>query len=45
LLRVELAAMMTRTHSPLVAVVDSGALIGCVTLPGLLDALPSLGSA
>jgi hypothetical protein len=37
--------MMTRTHSPLVAVVDSGELVGCVTLPRLLDALLSLGSA
>jgi CBS domain-containing protein len=41
----ELAAMMTRTHSPLVAVVDSGELGGCVTRPRLLDALLSLGSA
>jgi CBS domain-containing protein len=35
----ELAALMARTHSPLVAVVDGGALLGCVTLPRLLDVL------
>jgi CBS domain-containing protein len=35
----ELAVLMARTHSPLVAVVDDGRLIGCVTLPRLLDAL------
>jgi predicted transcriptional regulator len=35
----ELAALMARTHSPLVAVVEDHRLIGCVTLPRLLDAL------
>lgn len=35
----ELAALMARTHSPLVAVVQNDLLIGCVTLPRLLDAL------
>jgi hypothetical protein len=35
----ELSVLMARTHSPLVAVVDEGRLIGCVTLPRLLDAL------
>jgi CBS domain-containing protein len=35
----ELAALMARTHSPLVAVVDRDGLVGCVTLPRLLDAL------
>ncbi len=37
----ELAALMARLHSPLVAVVDDGLLIGCVTLPRVLDALLS----
>ncbi|SDJ72616.1 CBS domain-containing protein [Nonomuraea jiangxiensis] len=37
----ELAAMMARTRSPLVAVVDDGRLAGAVTLQSLLDhALP-----
>jgi CBS domain-containing protein len=35
----ELAVLMARTHSPLVAVVEGDRLIGCVTLPRLLDAL------
>ena len=35
----ELAAMMARTHSPLVAVVENDLLLGCVTLPRLLDVL------
>jgi predicted transcriptional regulator len=35
----ELAALMARTHSPLVAVVDGDELLGCVTLPRLLDVL------
>jgi CBS domain-containing protein len=35
----ELAVLMARTHSPLVAVVEDDRLIGCVTLPRLLDAL------
>ncbi|MFC4016046.1 CBS domain-containing protein [Nonomuraea purpurea] len=33
----ELAALMARTHSPLVAVVDDGRLLGAVTLQALLD--------
>ncbi|MGW3351786.1 CBS domain-containing protein [Nonomuraea rubra] len=33
----EMAALMARTHSPLVAVVDDGELIGAVTLQALLD--------
>ncbi|MEV0831549.1 CBS domain-containing protein, partial [Nonomuraea rubra] len=33
----EMAALMARTRSPLVAVVDDGALIGAVTLQALLD--------
>jgi len=33
----EMAALMARTHSPLVAVVDRGRLIGAVTLDRLLD--------
>ncbi|MCF6476687.1 CBS domain-containing protein [Nonomuraea sp. MG754425] len=33
----ELAAMMARTHSPLVAVVEEGRLLGAVTLQSLLD--------
>lgn len=33
----ELAALMARTRSPLVAVVDKGRLLGAVTLHGLLD--------
>jgi CBS domain-containing protein len=35
----ELAALMARTHSPVVAVVEGDRLIGCVTLPRLLDVL------
>ncbi len=35
----ELAVLMARTHSPLVAIVEQQRLIGCVTLPRLLDAL------
>jgi len=34
---VELAALMARTRSPLVAIVESGELIGAVTLQALLD--------
>ncbi|MEO3867610.1 CBS domain-containing protein [Nonomuraea sp. B12E4] len=33
----EIAALMARTHSPLVAVVDHGRLLGAVTLQVLLD--------
>ncbi|TDE56589.1 CBS domain-containing protein [Nonomuraea mesophila] len=33
----ELAALMARTHSPLVAVVSDGRLLGAVTLQALLD--------
>ncbi|MEV1005006.1 CBS domain-containing protein [Nonomuraea sp. NPDC050202] len=33
----EMAALMARTRSPLVAVVDDGQLIGAVTLQALLD--------
>jgi CBS domain-containing protein len=35
----ELAVLMARTHSPVVAVVEDDRLIGCVTLPRLLDVL------
>ena len=35
----ELAALMARTRSPLVAVVDGAELLGCVTLPRLLEVL------
>ncbi|RCG32044.1 CBS domain-containing protein [Sphaerisporangium album] len=35
----EVAALMARTRSPLVAVVEGGRLIGAVTLHGLLDHL------
>ena len=35
----ELAALMARTHSPLVAVVEGTEFLGCVTLPRLLDVL------
>jgi CBS domain-containing protein len=35
----ELAVLMARTHSPLVAVVENHRLVGCVTLPRLLDVL------
>jgi CBS domain-containing protein len=33
----ELAALMARTRSPLVAVVEGGRLVGAVTLQSLLD--------
>ena len=33
----EMAALMARTHSPLVAIVADGRLMGAVTLPALLD--------
>ncbi|MDF5755187.1 CBS domain-containing protein [Spongiactinospora sp. TRM90649] len=33
----ELAALMARTHSPLVAVVEDGRLLGAVTLQALMD--------
>lgn len=33
----EMAALMARTRSPLVAVVDAGRLVGAVTLQSLLD--------
>ncbi|MEV1179157.1 CBS domain-containing protein, partial [Nonomuraea sp. NPDC049784] len=35
----ELAALMARTHSPLVAVVEGGRSLGAVTLQALLDGL------
>jgi CBS domain-containing protein len=35
----EIAVIMARVHSPLVAVVADGLLAGCVTLPRLLDVL------
>ncbi len=35
----ELAVIMARTHSPLVAVVEHDRLIGCVTVSRLLDVL------
>ncbi|MEU7898616.1 CBS domain-containing protein [Nonomuraea sp. NPDC049152] len=35
----ELAALMARTHSPVVAVVSGGRLLGAVTLQALLDGL------
>ncbi|WP_329084048.1 CBS domain-containing protein [Streptosporangium sp. NBC_01469] len=35
----ELAALMARTHSPLVAVVEGGRLLGAVTLQALMDGL------
>jgi hypothetical protein len=34
-----MAALMARTHSPVVAVVDHGTLTGAVTLQTLLDHL------
>lgn len=37
----ELAALMARTHSPLVAVVADGVLLGAVTLHSLLDQVMS----
>lgn len=33
----EVAALMARAHSPLVAVVEDGRLLGCVTVSALLD--------
>ncbi len=33
----EVAALMARAHSPLVAVVQSGQLLGCVTVADLLE--------
>jgi CBS domain-containing protein len=41
----ELAVLMARTHSPLVAVVEDGLLTGCVTLPRVLDVLLARPSA
>jgi predicted transcriptional regulator len=41
----ELAAIMARLHSPIVAVVENDVLLGCVTLPRLLDALLAPESA
>lgn len=38
----EVAALMARTHSPLVAVVAEGRLLGAVTLQALLDRMTSL---
>ncbi|MBF8184740.1 CBS domain-containing protein [Nonomuraea sp. K274] len=38
----ELAAMMARTHSPLVAIVDEDRLLGAVTLQALLDRVTGL---
>jgi len=35
----ELAALMARLHSPVVAVVEDGLLVGCVTLPRVLEVL------
>ncbi|MFE0147866.1 CBS domain-containing protein [Nonomuraea sp. NPDC059007] len=35
----ELAALMARTHSPLVAIVDGDRLLGAVTLQALMDGL------
>lgn len=35
----ELAVLMARTHSPLVAVVEDNRLLGCVTVGRLLDVL------
>jgi CBS domain-containing protein len=41
----ELAALMARLHSPLVAVVENGLLVGCITLPRVLDVLLAAPSA
>jgi CBS domain-containing protein len=41
----EIAVLMARTHSPLVAVVEDDLLVGCVTLPRLLDVLLAPRSA
>ena len=38
----EIAVLMARAHSPLVAVVEDARLVGCVTLPRVLDALLGL---
>ncbi|MEV8634412.1 CBS domain-containing protein [Streptosporangium sp. NPDC051023] len=38
----EIAALMARTHSPLVAVVDGGRLRGAVTLQALMDRMLAL---
>ncbi|MFC0550220.1 CBS domain-containing protein [Planotetraspora thailandica] len=35
----EVAALMARTHSPVVAVVDGGELLGAITLQALMDRL------
>jgi CBS domain-containing protein len=35
----ELCVLMARTHSPLVVVVEDRLLLGCVTLPRVLDVL------
>ncbi|SDY10912.1 CBS domain-containing protein [Modestobacter sp. DSM 44400] len=35
----ELCVLMARAHSPLVAVVEDNRLLGCVTLPRVLDVL------
>jgi CBS domain-containing protein len=35
----ELCVLMAREHTPLVAVVEDGVLVGCVTLPRVLDVL------
>jgi CBS domain-containing protein len=35
----ELAVLMARTHSPIVAIVEGHQLMGCVTLSRVLDAL------
>lgn len=37
----ELAALMARTHSPLVAIVEDGRLLGAVTLQELMDRVVS----
>ena len=37
----ELATLMARTHTPLVAIVEHERLLGCVTLPRLFDVLLS----
>jgi CBS domain-containing protein len=37
----EIAALMARTHSPLVAVVEQERLQGAVTLQPLLDRVPA----
>lgn len=42
---VECAAVMARLHSPLVAVVDDGSLVGIVTAPHMLERLLAADSA